>query len=139
MNAVKKAMLKALEKTLGRVNEAAAKVKISRSSHYLWLTNDPEYKKRVESINDMQFEFVEGKLMELIDGYSHKEDKIFLHEGKPVIVPTVKRYPPDNASVIFYLKTKGKSRGYTQTEEFLPPPTTQRALIDFGNGITVEI
>ena len=28
-------------------------------------------------------------------GYSHPEDKIFQYEGEPIIVPTVKHYPPD--------------------------------------------
>ena len=39
-------------------------------------------------------------------GYEHPEDKIFLHEGKPVIVPTVKHYPPDTTACIFWMKTR---------------------------------
>lgn len=39
-------------------------------------------------------------------GYSHKEDKIFQYEGKPVIVPTIKHYPPDPTAAIFWLKNR---------------------------------
>lgn len=39
-------------------------------------------------------------------GYEHKEDKIFQYEGKPVIVPTKKHYPPDPVAAIFWLKNR---------------------------------
>lgn len=41
-------------------------------------------------------------------GYSHDEDKIFMPAGadEPVIVPTVKHYPPDPTSAIFWLKNR---------------------------------
>lgn len=39
-------------------------------------------------------------------GYSHKEDKIFQHDGKPLIVPTIKNYPPDSTAAIFWLKNR---------------------------------
>lgn len=39
-------------------------------------------------------------------GYSHKEEKIFQYEGVAIIVPTVKHYPPDPTSCIFWLKNR---------------------------------
>jgi hypothetical protein len=39
-------------------------------------------------------------------GYSHPEDKIFVHNGETIIVPTTKHYPPDTASAIFWLKNR---------------------------------
>jgi hypothetical protein len=39
-------------------------------------------------------------------GYSAPEDKIFNNDGKPLIVPTVKNYPPDTTAVIFWLKNR---------------------------------
>jgi len=39
-------------------------------------------------------------------GYSHPEDKIFNDEGTPLIVPTIKHYPPDPTSCIFWLKNR---------------------------------
>ena len=49
---------------------------------------------------------VERSLYERATGYSHPEDKIFQHNGKPVIVPTVKHYPPDVTACIFWLKNR---------------------------------
>jgi hypothetical protein len=39
-------------------------------------------------------------------GYSHPEDKIFNEKGTPLIVPTIKHYPPDTAAIIFWLKNR---------------------------------
>ena len=39
-------------------------------------------------------------------GYSHAEDKIFQYEGEPVIVPTVKHYPPDTGAAMAWLKNR---------------------------------
>lgn len=39
-------------------------------------------------------------------GYSHEEDKIFNDQGVPLIVPTVKHYPPDTTAAIFWLKNR---------------------------------
>lgn len=39
-------------------------------------------------------------------GYEHEEDKIFVDDGQPVIVPTIKHYPPDTVAGIFWLKNR---------------------------------
>jgi hypothetical protein len=39
-------------------------------------------------------------------GYTHDEEKIFLHEGKAVRVKTKKHYAPDATSAIFFLKNR---------------------------------
>jgi hypothetical protein len=39
-------------------------------------------------------------------GFKHKDSKIFLNEGKAVIVPTEKQYPPDATAAIFWLKNR---------------------------------
>lgn len=39
-------------------------------------------------------------------GYSHTENKIFQYEGTPIIVPTVKHYPPDTAACMAWLKNR---------------------------------
>jgi len=49
---------------------------------------------------------VERSLYERANGYTHVEDKIFMHEGQPVIVPTKKHYPPDTTAGIFWLKNR---------------------------------
>lgn len=39
-------------------------------------------------------------------GYSHPEDKIFNDSGEPLIVPTIKHYPPDATSCIYWLNNR---------------------------------
>ena len=92
MNTYKKAMLEALEKSLGVVTTAAKISGVSRSSHYLWMNEDDEYKRMVQDIENITIDFAESKLHKLID------------EG-------------DTAATIFFLKTKAKKRGYIEKVE----------------------
>jgi len=91
-NTKKEAMLEALEKSLGIVSTAAKMVGIDRSTHYAWLKSDEEYKKSVNSIQDGVLDFAESHLYKLVK------------EGNP-------------AATIFFLKTKGKKRGYIERQE----------------------
>jgi hypothetical protein len=88
----KKAMIEALEKSLGVVTAACKSVGIGRTTHYMWLDQDPEYKREVEEISDVALDFAETHL--------HKQIK----DGS-------------STSTIFYLKTKGKKRGYIERQE----------------------
>jgi len=88
----KKGMIDALTKSLGIVSHACTAVGISRETHYRWMRDDEEYKEAVDLIGDMVIDFAESKLHSLID------------KG-------------DVASTIFYLKTKGKKRGYIERQE----------------------
>jgi len=88
----KKAMIEALEKSLGIVTTACKSVGISRETHYRWLREDEEYRKQVEDISDVALDFAESQL--------HKQ----IQNGEV-------------SSTIFYLKTKGKKRGYIEKQE----------------------
>ena len=85
-------MLKALEEFYGIVSTASQSVGISRQTHYRWLEDDQEYKEKVQDIKNSAIDFVETKLFDCIK--SEKE-----------------------TSIIFYLKTIGKSRGYVPRQE----------------------
>jgi len=85
-------MLQALEQTMGIVTPACKSAKVGSSTYYNWLEIDPEFKKAVDKMPDIALDFAESKLHELI------KDK---H-------PT---------AIIFYLKTKGKHRGYIEKSE----------------------
>ena len=89
---LKKAMIAALEQALGIVTTAAKIVGIDRCTHYEWMKFDEEYKAAVDSIQDITLDFAESQL--------HKQIK----EGEVT-------------STIFYLKTKGKKRGYVERVE----------------------
>ena len=88
----KEAMLDALERSLGIVTTACNAVGINRSTHYDWMRKDAEYKQAVKSIEDRTLDFAESHLHKLIK------------EGNP-------------AATIFFLKTKGKGRGYVERQE----------------------
>lgn len=49
---------------------------------------------------------VERSLYERATGYSHPEEKIFQHNGEIVRTETIKHYPPDPTSMIFWLKNR---------------------------------
>jgi len=87
----KKALLEALEKTLGVVTTACKMVGVSRRTYYDYM-KDPEFKEQVEDISEVAIDFAETQL--------HKQIR-------------------DNniSATIFYLKTKGKNRGYVERTE----------------------
>ena len=88
----KRTMLDALECSLGIVSTACEKAGISRQTHYNWLKDDPEYKEAVRAIEERTIDFAESHLHALI------KDK-------------------NPAATIFFLKTKGKTRGYIDRQE----------------------
>ena len=88
----KKAMLDALEKSLGIVTTATKAVGISRETHYRWMKEDEEYKAAVDGIEGIALDFAESQL--------HKQ----IREG-------------NSTATIFFLKTKGKNRGYIERQE----------------------
>jgi hypothetical protein len=104
----KKQMIEALHKCKGIVSNAADMCGIHRSTHYEWLASDEEYKTMVDDAKESAIDYVENKLFELIDGVTlGKVDS----EGELKIYDQ----PPCKTSVIFYLKTQGKKRGYQES------------------------
>ncbi len=88
----KKAMIEALEKSLGIVTTACKSVGIDRVTHYRWIQEDEDYREAVESVNNIALDFAESQLHQKI-----KEK--------------------DTTAIIFFLKTKGKNRGYIEKSE----------------------
>jgi len=88
----KKAILEALEKSLGIVTTACKKVGIGRTQYYQWLKDDEDFAERVKDISNIALDFAESKLHEQI------ADK-------------------NTSATIFFLKTKGKGRGYIERSE----------------------
>jgi hypothetical protein len=85
-------MIEALEASLGVVTTACQTVGIARSTHYEWYQSDEEYKRQVDGIQDIALDFAETQL--------HSN----IRKG-------------DTTSTIFFLKTKGKKRGYIEKTE----------------------
>jgi len=88
----KNAMLQALEKSLGVVTSACKAVGISRETHYRWLKEDDVYKQAVLDLENITLDFAESQLhQQILDG--------------------------NTTATIFFLKTKGKKRGYIERQE----------------------
>ena len=88
-----KIMLEALRKCKGLVTYAAQATKISRNTHYDWLKKYPDYVQAVDEIDNFVLDKIEESSLRMIE------------EGKT---------PAMN---IFYLKTKGKKRGFIEKQE----------------------
>jgi len=78
-----------LKNSYGIVSTACSKVGISRYCFYDWCKKDVEFKKKVEEINESIVDVVEAYLLSLI------KDK-------------------NPTAIIFYLKTRGRNRGYNE-------------------------
>ncbi len=86
------AMLQALESSAGNVSKACKAIKISRQTHYDWLDKYDNYKKGVEEITEALIDF-----------------------GETALLKNMKK--GDTTAIIFFLKTKGKNRGYVERVE----------------------
>lgn len=83
---IQELFLQELRENLGVVSKALTKVNITREEYTNWLRNQ-EFKKRVDEVNELSIDYVENKLLTQIQ------------KG-------------DLQAIQFYLKTKGKKRGY---------------------------
>ena len=88
----KEAMLQALENSLGVVTVACKQSGTPRSTYYKWLKEDEQFAKDVKEIENIALDFAESQL--------HTQMK----DGS-------------TSATIFYLKTKGKKRGYIERSE----------------------
>ena len=103
-----RAMIKALEETLGNVTRALKIANVARTTHYRWLEESTVYSKKVDDIKEIALDHVEDKLHTLID------------EGVP-------------SATIFYMKTMGKGRGYFEKIEQSYDPQLKITIED-GSG-----
>lgn len=86
----KKLLLEALERTMGIVTPACKEVGISRDRFYTYYNSDEEFRRKVDDIQDIQVDFVEGQLFRKI------------REGS-------------ERSILFYMRYRGKKRGYSDS------------------------
>ena len=88
----KKALLEALEKSLGIVTTACKIAGLGRTTFYEWYKTDQEFREATDELKDVALDFAESQLHKQISDNS-------------------------TAATIFYLKTKGKNRGYVERQE----------------------
>jgi hypothetical protein len=92
LDSEKKAILNALEESCGVVSTACKSIGMPRSTFYNWLNTDSDFKAAVEELQEYALDVAESELHKLIK------------KG-------------DTTAIIFYLKTKGKRRGYVEKVE----------------------
>ena len=88
----KESILKALENSLGVVTVACKTADVPRSTYYKWLNEDEDFATAVKDIENIALDFGESQL--------HKQ----IGDG-------------NTAATIFFLKTKGKRRGFIERNE----------------------
>ena len=90
--AKKELMIKAMKSSLGNISGSTDQVGINRNTHYNWMKDDPQYAQDIKDCLERSIDFAEASLMQNIqDG--------------------------NTTATIFYLKTKGKKRGYVERQE----------------------
>jgi len=106
----KKALIKALTKTRGIVTTACLMCEVGRTAYYEYYKDDSDFKKEVDSLSELALDFAESKLMEKMEGVTMGKNK---SDGELIVYSV----PPSDTALIFYLKTKGKKRGYIERSE----------------------
>lgn len=71
-----------------------------------WKQAHPDFLQSLKKGKEISDSEVIRSLYDRATGYSHPEDKIFNHNGKEMVVPTTKHYPPDTTACIFWLKNR---------------------------------
>ena len=85
---------------MGNITASCKAAKINRTTFYNWKAEDPAFFSAIQEIEESSIDFAESKLKQQIS------------EG-------------NTTATIFYLKTKGKDRGYVERVE-----NTQRVIVD---------
>ena len=88
----KETFLQALKLNLGNITEACKASNVPRRTYYNWVDADEEFKHSCKDVEESLLDLAENRLLEKIDKY-------------------------DITAIIFFLKTKGKKRGYIEKQE----------------------
>ena len=92
---------------LGMTNDDLAKYfEVAPSTIDKWISEIPEFSGSLKKGRELADSNVTDRLYQRAMGYEHVEDKIFVNNGETIIVPTIKHYPPDPVSAIFWLKNR---------------------------------
>lgn len=92
----KEALIKAMEANLGNVSHSCKAVGVTRKTYYQYM-KEPDFKEAIDAINANTGDWVESQLFKLISGFGDDA--------------------PCKTSIIFYLKTRCKDRGYVERQE----------------------
>jgi hypothetical protein len=95
---------------LGATDERLAELlEIDVATLYRWKNKHAEFCEATKRGKDIADAEIAEALYNRAKGYSHPEDKIFSvldEDGKPLVVPTIKHYPPDTAAAMIWLRNR---------------------------------
>jgi len=91
-NILKKKLIACMESSLGIVTTACKMCGCSRTTFYKYYNRDKKFREAIDDLQNLTLDFVESQLHEQIK------------EG-------------NTTATIFYLKTKGKKRGFIERQE----------------------
>lgn len=86
--------------------ELAETLGICVSTLNLWKRKHPEFSESLKRGKAMADAQVARSLFQLAAGYSHPAEKVFHHQGKPLVVKYIRHYPPNVTACIFWLKNR---------------------------------
>lgn len=99
-------IIKGMCKLGATVPEIAEALEVAVSTVNLWRVKHDELRDAMQLGRDASDQRVVDSLYHRALGYSHAEDDIRVIDHEIVITPTVKHYPPDATSMIFWLKNR---------------------------------
>ena len=79
---------------------------VSEATINNWKENDNEFLESIKKGKLIADSEIAHSLYHRAKGYSHPEDRIFNDSGTPLIVPTIKHYPPDTAAAFIWMKNR---------------------------------
>ena len=106
-NMKKNAFIAKYRSTLGNITASCEAAGVARQTYYDWKATDENFAQVVKNIDEESLDFAESSLKQQIKN-------------------------GDTTATIFYLKTKGKSRGYVEKQELSFDIPVK--LVDFGSG-----
>lgn len=116
--------------------EIAEKLGICEATLYNWRNEHEEFLEALKKGKDSVDDQVENAMLQRALGYSHPEDKIFQYEGSPIIVPTIKHYPPSEVAGIFWLSHRRPEKWPNKTDRLTGEEDVQpvSVIIEVVNG-----
>ena len=102
---------------LGATNEDLAKFfEVGGTTLDRWIKDNAEFRGAIKEGRIVADAEVANSLYRRAIGYEHPEDDIRALNGEIVITPTIKHYPPDPTSGIFWLKNRSPAKWREKVE-----------------------
>lgn len=103
--------------TGGNLAEMARRIGCSRTILYKWVEKDPKMKEIIEDARESALDLAESRMMKLIQGVPEYVDEVDEETGRKSKRLNGWRERPDSTLIMFFLKTRGKKRGYDQSNK----------------------